>query len=132
MLTLGLALALVAQDAPAPPVKDPVYYSITLPNLEGTKAESKSESMKIGSFRWGSEGTDGSPAPQGTIIVKVEYPWSSCQVGANYPSLSLAGGGKRYLVQDVTISNCDGTPAQSVTFDYKNVTVSEPQKAAAE
>ena len=92
MLTLGLALALVAQDAPAPPVKDPVYYSITLPNLEGTKAESKSESMKIGSFRWGSEGTDGSPAPQGTIIVKVEYPWSSCQVGANYPSLALAGG----------------------------------------
>ena len=56
MLTLGLALALVAQDAPAPPVKDPVYYSITLPNLEGTKAESKSESMKIGSLATPAEG----------------------------------------------------------------------------
>ena len=103
--------------------------SITLPNLEGAKTEeAKSESMKIGSFSWANLGAGDSPPPQGSVIVKVEYPWSSCEVGANYPSLSLAGAGKPYVVQDVTISNCEGKPAQSVTFDYKNVTVSEAQK----
>ena len=51
MMTLGLALALFAQDAPAPPVKDPVYYSITLPNLEGVQADDKGQRLKIASFR---------------------------------------------------------------------------------
>ena len=124
MLVLATTLALLAQATPAPQGNEQIRYSITLPNLEGTKGQ-KSESMKVGSFSWGSEGTGGSPPPQGSVIVKVETPWSSCEVGANYPSLSLAGGGKRYEVKDVTISNCDGAPAQAVTFDYKNVAVTE-------
>ena len=127
MLTLGLALALVAQDAPAPPVKDPVYYSVTLPNLEGVKAaDDKGQQLKIASFRWGSEGVGGSPPAPGSVIVKTEWPWTACQVGTSYPSLSLFGGAQGYLVEDVTVSKCGsvaGAPVESVTFDYKKVTV---------
>ena len=128
MLTLGLALALFAQDAPAPPVKDPVYYSLSLPNLEGTK-DDKGQHLKIASFNWGGgASTDAPPAP-GSVIVKVEYPWTACKVGANYPSLSLSGGGKRYQVEDVTVSKCS---SDSAVFDYKKVTVSTSESAKKE
>lgn len=126
MMTLGLALALFAQDAPAPPVKDPVYYSITLPNLEGVQADDKGQRLKIASFRWGSEGVGGSPPAPGSVIIKTEWPWTACQVGASYPSLSLFGGAQGYLVENLTVSKCGsgaGAPVESVTFDYQKVTV---------
>ena len=136
MLTLGLALALVAQPAPpAPPVKDPVYYSITLPNLEGVKADDKGQRLKIASFRWGGEGVGGSPPPKGSVIIKTEYPWTACQVGASYPSLSLYGGAEGYQLENLTVSKCGsgaGAPAENVTFDYEKVTVGawDPTKKA--
>lgn len=122
MLTLGLSLALLAQATAAPPNNDQIYYSITLQGDKKADAP-KSQSMKIGSFAWGAGEPMDSPPPTGSVIVKVELPWTECEVGANYPSLSLSGGGNRYQVQDVTISKCEGSPAESVTFDYKSITV---------
>ena len=144
MLIVGTALALLAQATPAPPGNDQIYYSITLPNLEGVQAaDDKGQQLKIASFRWGprqstsTDGTgaagDGSPPPQGSVIVKTEWPWTACQVGASYPSLSLFGGAEGYLVEGVTVSKCGsgaGAPVESVTFDYQKVTVGtwDPKK----
>jgi hypothetical protein len=132
MLTLGLALALLAQTEPAPPGNEQIRYSIALPNLEGV-ADDKGQQLKIASFRWGSEGVGGSPPAPGSVIIKTEWPWTACQVGTSYPSLSLFGGAEGYLVEDVTVSKCGsgaGAPVESVTFDYKKVTVGtwDPQK----
>ena len=126
MLTLGLALALVAQATPAPPGNEQIYYSLKLPNLEGVQEDDKGQRLKIASFRWGSEGVGGSPPAPGSVIIKTEYPWTACQVGASYPSLSLYGGGAGYLVENLTVSKCGsgaGAPVESVTFDYEKVTV---------
>lgn len=133
MLTLGLALALVAQATPAPEGNEQIRHSLKLPNLEGVPADDKGQQLKIASFRWGSEGVGGSPPAPGSVIVKTEWPWTACQVGASYPSLSLFGGAEGYLVEDVTVSKCGsgaGAPVESVTFDYKKVTVGawDPEK----
>ncbi|MCL6699589.1 hypothetical protein LZ496_12445 [Sphingomonas sp. NSE70-1] len=129
MLMMGLALALFAQAAPAPPGNEQIRGSVTLPNLEGVPADDKGQHLKIASFTWGNGATADAPPAEGSVVVKVEYPWTACKVGANYPSLALSGGGKRYVVEDVTVSKC-GKKAESATFDYKKVTVSawEPTK----
>ncbi len=127
MLIMGLALALVAQATAAPEGNDQIRHSLKLPNLEGVPAaDDKGQQLKIDSFRWGSEGVGGSPPAQGSVIIKTEWPWTACQVGATYPSLSLYGGGAGYLVEDLTVSTCGsvaGAPVDSATFDYKKVTV---------
>lgn len=143
MLTMGLALALFAQATAAPQGNEQIRASVTLPNLEGVPADDKGQQLKIASFRWGprqSTSTDGtraagddSPPPQGSVIVKTEWPWTACQVGASYPSLSLFGGREGYLVENVTVSKCGsgaGAPVEIVTFDYEKVTVGawDPQK----
>ena len=128
MLTLGLALALFAQDAPAPPVKEPVYYSLSLPNLEGAK-DDKGQHLKIASFTWGGGASAGAPPSPGSVNVKTEYPWTGCKVGASYPSLSLSGGGTRYQVEEVTVSKCS---SDSAVFDYKKVTASTSEAAKKE
>jgi hypothetical protein len=146
MLTLGLALALLAQAEPAAPGNEQIRHSLKLPNLEGVPAaDDKGQQLKIASFRWGprqstsADGTgaaaDGSPPPQGSVIVKTEWPWTACQVGASYPSLSLFGGKEGYLVENLTVSKCGnvaGAPVESVTFDYQKLTVGtwDPQKRA--
>ena len=127
MLTLGLALALLAQAEPAPPGNEQIRHSLKLPNLEGVPAaDDKGQQLKIDSFRWGSEGVGGSPPAQGSVIIKTEWPWTACQVGATYPSLSLFGGKEGYLVENLTVSKCGnvaGAPVENVTFDYQKVTV---------
>ena len=127
MLTLGLALALLAQAEPAPPGNGQIRHSLKLPNLEGVPAaDDKGQQLKIASFRWGSEGVGGSPPAPGSVIVKTEWPWTACQVGTSYPSLSLFGGAQGYLVEDLTVSKCGsaaGAPVESVTFDYQKLTV---------
>jgi hypothetical protein len=127
MLTLGLALALLAQATPAPEGNEQIRHSLKLPNLEGVPAsDDKGQQLKIDSFRWGSEGVGGSPPAPGSVIIKTEWPWTACQVGATYPSLSLSGGGGGYLVEDLTVSKCGdvaGAPVENVTFDYQKVTV---------
>ena len=139
MLTLALALALLAQTESAPPGNEQVRYSIKLPNLEGVKpGDDKGQQLKIASFRWGAAGAGGdskisAPLPQGNAVVKTEWPWTACQVGASYPSLSLIGGGKHNLLEQVTVSNCGGawgTPSEGIVFDYAKVTVSgwDPKK----
>lgn len=144
MLILGTALALLAQTPAAPPGNEQIRYTITLPNLEGAQAaDDKGQHLKIASFRWGprqststdgtrTEGTSDAPPAQGSVIVKTEYPWTACQVGDTYPSLSLSGGGKRYLVEGVAVSQCGsgvGASAESVIFDYEKVTVSTSDSA---
>ena len=134
MLTLGLALALLAQAQPAPPGNEQIRHSLKLPNLEGVPAaDDKGQQLKIGSFRWGGEGVGGSPPAQGSVIIKTEWPWTACKVGTTYPSLSLSGGGQGYLVENLTVSKCGdvaGAPVESVTFNYEKVTVGtwDPKK----
>lgn len=131
MLTLGLALALLAQAEPAPPGNEQTRYSIKLPNLEGVPADDKGQHLKIASFRWGSTGAEGTstaaaPPPQGSVIIKTEWPWTACQVGASYPSLSLYGGSAGYLVENLKVSKCGNGaagPVDSAVFDYEKVTV---------
>jgi hypothetical protein len=78
-----------------------------------------------------------SPPPKGSLRVKVKFPWSACEVGRKYPSLELAGGDKRYLLEDVAVSNCGGAAAgedvrelQEVTLTYQKIQVRgwDPQK----
>ena len=110
MLTLGLALALLAQAEPAGPGNEQIRHSLKLPNLEGVPAaDDKGQQLKIASFRWGSAdvAATGSPPPQGSVIVKTEWPWTACQVGASYPSLSLFGGS---TVTGNTPDNCIKLP----------------------
>lgn len=138
MPMLAIGLALLAQTA-APPGNDQVYHSLILEEGKATAekhaADAKGEHLEIESFRWGprqTTSTDGS-TPQGSVIVKVEHPWTSCQVGAAFPSLVLIGGGKHHLVEDVTVANCGGgagTPEEGITFVYGKLTVSgwDPKK----
>ena len=133
MLTLGLALALLAQAEPAPPGNEQIRHSLKLPNLEGVPPEDKGQQLKIDSFRWGAEGVGGSPPAQGSVIIKTEWPWTACKVGTTYPSLSLSGGDQGYLVEGLTVSKCGdvaGAPVESVIFNYEKVTVGtwDPQK----
>ena len=65
------------------------------------------------------------PLPQGSVRVKVKMPWLACRVGATYPRLELAGGGRRFVLQDVTVASCGGWtgpgdegPEESITFVY--------------
>jgi hypothetical protein len=50
-----------------------------------------------------------------------------CNVGARYPSITLTGGGKSYLLQDVQIADCGGGsaagPTEEITFVYGKVRV---------
>ena len=63
MLTLGLALALLAQATPAPEGNEQIRHSLKLPNLEGVPAsDDKGQQLKIDSFRWGGEAVGGSAA----------------------------------------------------------------------
>ena len=134
MLTLGLALAMLAQATPAPEGNEQIRHSLKLPNLEGVPAaDDKGQQLKIDSFRWGSEGVGGSPPAQGSVNIKTEWPWTACKVGTTYPSLSLSGGDQGYLVEGLTVSKCGdvaGAPVESVIFDYQKVTIGtwDPQK----
>lgn len=125
MLIMGLAVALLAQAEPAPPGNEQIRYSLSLPNLEGTK-DDKGQHLKIASFTWGGGASAGAPPSPGSVNIKTEYPWTACKVGATYPSLSLSGGGTRYQVEDVTVSKCS---RDSAVFDYKKATVSTPEAA---
>ena len=68
------------------------------------------------------------PLPQGSVRVKVKMPWIACRVGATYPRLELGGGGKRYVLQDVTVASCgrssgdaDDRPTEEVAFYYNKI-----------
>ena len=67
-----------------------------------------------------------SPLPaNGSLTVQASS--GSCSVGARYPSLTLTGGGKSYLLQDVQIADCGGgsaaSPTEEITFVYGKVRV---------
>ena len=125
MLTLGLALALAAQATAAPEGNQQIHGSVKLPNLEGVK-EDPGQRLKIASFTWGSGAGAGGPSSPGSVVVKTEWPWTACQVGTTYPSLSLYGGKEGYLVENLIVTKCGsvaGAPVENVTFDYQKVTV---------
>jgi hypothetical protein len=129
-----LGLALLAQSA-APPGNEQIRHSIILPQGQSTTdkqgAAGKGEHLDFESFRWGPRqpaSADGSAPAQGSVIVKLEKPWTSCQVGAAFPSLVLIGGGKHHLLEEVTVSSCGGDaakPEEGITFAYGKVTVSD-------
>lgn len=61
------------------------------------------------------------PPSQGSVRVRVKMPWLACRVGATYPRLELAGGGKRHVLEDVRVTSCGrsgGSPEESITFVY--------------
>jgi hypothetical protein len=70
------------------------------------------------------------PPPRGSLTVLASGP---CQVGTRYPSMTLNGGGKSYVLQEVRVADC-GTatagPEEQITFVYGKVTVRgwDPQK----
>ena len=68
------------------------------------------------------------PLPQGSVRVKVKMPWLACRVGASYPRLELAGGGKRHVLEGVTVASCgrssgdaDDRPTEEVAFYYNSI-----------
>jgi hypothetical protein len=65
------------------------------------------------------------PLQKGSVWVRVSSPWSACRVGARYPSLELAGGGKTYVMRDVTVSSCGGSSGgvspDEVAFSYQSI-----------
>ncbi len=68
------------------------------------------------------------PLPQGSVRVKVKMPWLACRVGATYKRLELGGGGKNYVLQDVTVASCgrssgnaDDRPTEEVAFYYNKL-----------
>ena len=63
------------------------------------------------------------PLPSGSVLVRTKSPWPGCRVGARYPAVELSSGGKRHMLQDVTVSSCGGGggaagPEESITFVY--------------
>lgn len=62
------------------------------------------------------------PLQKGSVSVQVSSPWAACRVGTRYPSLELAGGGKSYVLRDVTVSSC-GTAISpdEVAFSYQAI-----------
>jgi len=47
-----------------------------------------------------------------------------CRIGARYPSLTLVGGGKSYLMEDVQVADCAASgPSEQITFVYGKVKV---------
>jgi hypothetical protein len=62
------------------------------------------------------------PPVRGSLILLASGP---CRVGARYPSLTLNGRGKSYLLQDVQVADCGAAagPEEQITFVYAKVTV---------
>lgn len=63
------------------------------------------------------------PSPSGSLTVLASG--ASCRVGARYPTLTLSGRGKNYVLQDVEVADCNaagGTDTQ-LTLVYRKVTV---------
>ena len=84
----------------------------------GARTEARSmETMKKG---WRDAASQ--PLQNGSVWVRVSSPWTACRVGTRYPSLELAGGGKTYVMRDVTVSSC-GAPVSpdEVAFSYKTI-----------
>lgn len=64
------------------------------------------------------------PPPTGSLTVLTSG--GACQLGARYPSLTLAGRGKSYELQDVQVADCGGNvsgPEEAITFVYGKVKV---------
>ena len=63
------------------------------------------------------------PPPSGSLIVLASS--ASCRVGARYPTLSLKGRGKTYVLQDLQVADCGSGagPEEQITFVYGKVIV---------
>lgn len=69
-----------------------------------------------------------SPLEKGSVWIRVGSPWAGCRVGAAYPRLELAGRGKSYVLEDVTVGSCggpaaarDGRPTEEIAFYYNKI-----------
>jgi hypothetical protein len=63
------------------------------------------------------------PLPaNGSLVVQASG--GTCRVGARYPSITLSGRGKSYLLQDVEVVDCGvGATGAQFTLVYRKVTV---------
>lgn len=74
------------------------------------------------------------PLAKGSVWIRVSSPWGACRVGAHYPTLELGGGGKTYVLQDVTVASCgrsgdaDDRPTEEVAFYYNKIAFNAANK----
>jgi len=61
------------------------------------------------------------PPPQGTLRIKVRFPWLACRVGKFYPKLIMGDPVKTYEFGDLTITGCASGPEERITFVYGKV-----------
>ncbi len=66
------------------------------------------------------------PLAAGSLTIAGTFP--GCTVGTRYPSLTLAGRGKRYTLQDAIITSCargtfegEAAPIEEVSFNYAKI-----------
>lgn len=58
----------------------------------------------------------GRPAARGSVWIRTSQPWTSCRVGARFPSAEIDG----YRLRNLTVSSCPGTSAaEGVTLAYE-------------
>lgn len=58
------------------------------------------------------------PPPQGTLRIKVRFPWLACKVGKFYPKLIMGDPVKTYEFGDLTVTGCASGPEERITFVY--------------
>jgi len=110
----------LATDPPDPAASVGGSQSVT---VGGSRAESGLPTGK----RQHKPFTITKPLDKGSVWIRVSSPWAGCRVGTHYPSLTLAGGGKRYHLQDVTVASCGGSaamddrPTEEVAFYYNKI-----------
>jgi len=61
------------------------------------------------------------PPPQGTLRIKVRFPWLACRVGKFRPKLIMGDPVKTYEFGDLTITGCASGPEERITFVYGKV-----------
>lgn len=67
------------------------------------------------------------PLAKGSVWIRVASPWAGCRVGAIYPRLELADGGRTYVLEDVRVTSCgsggdaDDRPTEEVAFYYNKI-----------
>ena len=88
-------------------------------NVPGPRTESNAE----GKYRTLRPRPLDAPLPaNGSLVVQASG--GTCRVGARYPSITLSGRGKSYLLQDVEVVDCGvGATGAQFTLVYRKVTV---------
>lgn len=87
-------------------------YVLTSPR-HAAGATGANETLTIGANR-----TEADPPPQGTLRVKLRFPWLACEEGKFIPQLIMGKPVKVYTLHDVVVIGCT---SDSATFSYAKV-----------